>query len=152
MSKQHVEGEFFSRKPFSRKPMIAPPLINVTPMIDVLLVLLIIFMIIAPTRPAKFQAQVPSKPETGGPPPPVGLLMVVVKSGSGLDQMVELNSTSIRLPELALTLRDVLEGRPDRTVYLKAPRNKPYGDILAVIDAIKGAGASPIGLQIDFLD
>jgi len=147
MSKKHVEGEFFSRK-----AKVAPPLINVTPMIDVLLVLLIIFMIVAPTIPAKFPAQVPNKPEADGPEPPAGLLMVVVKSGSGLDQTVELNSTALRLPELGVTLRDLLDQRPDRTVYLKAPRDKHYGDILAVIDAIKGAGASPIGLQIDFLD
>jgi biopolymer transport protein ExbD len=147
MSKRQVAGDFFSRK-----PKIAPPLINVTPMIDVLLVLLIIFMIIAPTKPAKFQAQVPSKPESDSPLPTAGLLMVVVKSGSGLDQTVELNSTACRLPELAVTLRDLLDQRPDRTVYLKAPRSKPYGDILAVVDANKGAGASPIGLQIDFLD
>jgi len=78
--------------------------------------------------------------------------MVVVKSGTGPDQTVELNSTPFRLPELAVTLRDLLDQRPDRTVYLKAPRDKNYGDILAVVDAIKGAGASPIGLQIDFLD
>jgi biopolymer transport protein ExbD len=147
MSKTQDEGEFFSRK-----GKIAPPLINVTPMIDVLLVLLIIFMIIAPTKPARFQAQVPDKPKAAGPEPPLSLLMVVVKSGSGLDQTVELNSNAFRLPELATTLRDLLDQRPDRTVYVKAPRNKQYGDILAVIDAIKGAGASPIGLQIDFLD
>jgi biopolymer transport protein ExbD len=146
MSKKVAEGEFFSR---NRK--IVPPLINVTPMIDVLLVLLIIFMIIAPTRPAKFQAQVPDKPKIDVGPDP-GLLMVVVKSGTGVDQTVELNSTALVLPELAVTLRDVLDQRPDRTVYIKAPRDKRYGDILAVIDAIKGAGASPIGLQIDFLD
>ena len=148
MTKKHIEGEFFSRK-----PKIAPPVINVTPMIDVLLVLLIIFMIIAPTKPARFQAQVPDKPKSDeGPPSPTNLLMVVVKSGTGPDQTVELNSTPFRLPELAVTLRDLLDQRPDRTVYLKAPRDKNYGDILAVVDAIKGAGASPIGLQIDFLD
>jgi biopolymer transport protein ExbD len=147
MPKKCHEGEFFSRK-----PRVLPPSINVTPMIDVLLVLLIIFMIIAPTRPARFQAQVPEKPKSDDPPQPAGLLMVVIKSGSGLDQMVELNSTPIHLPELATTLRDVLDQRPDRTVYVKAPRDRRYSDILAVIDAIKAAGASPIGLQIDFLD
>jgi biopolymer transport protein ExbD len=135
-----------------RKPRFALPVINVTPMIDVLLVLLIIFMIIAPTRPARFQAQVPDKPKASDDQALAGLLMVVVKAGSGLDQTVELNSISLRLPELGLMLRDVLEERPDRTVYVKAPRDKKYGDILAVIDAIKGAGALPIGLQIDFLD
>jgi len=136
----------------NRRPKIPAPVINVTPMIDVLLVLLIIFMIIAPTRPAKFQAQVPEKPGVSDPPALPGLLMVVVKAGSGLDQTVELNSIALGLPELGVMLRDVLEQRPDRTVYVKAPKDKKYGDILAVIDAIKGAGASPIGLQIDFLD
>jgi len=63
MAKKHIEEEFFSRK-----PKIAPPLINVTPMIDVLLVLLIIFMIIAPTKPARFQAQVPDKPKSDDGP------------------------------------------------------------------------------------
>jgi len=135
-----------------RKAMLAAPIINVTPMIDVLLVLLIIFMVIAPTRPARFQAQVPDKPQANDPPSLPGLLMVVVKSGSGLDQTVELNSVALGLPEFRVTLRDLLEQRPDRTVYVKAPKDKKYGDIVAVIDAIKGAGASPIGLQIDFLD
>jgi len=135
-----------------RKAMLAAPIINVTPMIDVLLVLLIIFMVIAPTRPARFQAQVPDKPQASDPPSLPGLLMVVVKSGTGLDQTVELNSVALGLPELGVTLRDLLEQRPDRTVYVKAPKDKKYGDIVAVIDAIKEAGASPIGLQIDFLD
>jgi len=121
-------------------------------MIDVLLVLLIIFMVIAPARPARFQAQVPNKPDADVEPPPSDLLMVVVKSGSGLDQTVEPNSTALRLPELAVTLRDLLDQRPDRTVFVKASRDKHYRDILAVIDAIKGAGASPIGLQVDFLE
>jgi len=135
-----------------RKPMRAAPIINVTPMIDVLLVLLIIFMVIAPNRPAKFQAQVADKPKASDPPAVPGLLMVVVKSGTGLDQTVELNSVALGLPELGVTLRDLLEQRPDRSVYVKAPKDKKYGDIVAVIDAIKGAGAMPIGLQIDFLD
>ena len=59
-----------------RKAMLAAPIINVTPMIDVLLVLLIIFMVIAPTRPARFQAQVPDKPQANDPPSLPGLLMV----------------------------------------------------------------------------
>jgi len=147
MSRTEAKADFFSRK-----AKIAAPIINVTPMIDVLLVLLIIFMVVAPTRPAKFQAQVPDRPENTGIEPPPDLLMVVVKSGSGMDQTVELNSTALRLPELAVMLRDLLDQRSDRTVYVKAPKDKRYGDILAVIDASKGAGALPIGLQVDYLD
>ncbi len=132
----------------------APPYINVTPLIDVLLVLLIIFMVIAPLKPARFETKIPEKPQENDPHkpvPPSDLLMVDVKTGSGLDQTVELNSKSMQLPELAGTLKDLLESRPDKTIFIKAPKDKPYGDIVSVIDVVKGAGATPIGLQIDYL-
>jgi biopolymer transport protein ExbD len=137
-------------EPDKKKRGWAGPYINVTPMIDVLLVLLIIFMIIAPTKPAMLEAKVPAKPAVSTDPPS-DLLMVDVKSGTGQAQTVELNSRSMQLPELGSVLRDLLDARPDKTVYIKAPKDKAYGDIVAVMDAVKGAGAVPIGLQIDFL-
>ncbi|HYL99978.1 MAG TPA: biopolymer transporter ExbD [Blastocatellia bacterium] len=144
-----------SEGPFQKKRRvrIAPPYINVTPMIDVLLVLLIIFMIIAPTKPARFETKIPTKPQDNSKvQPPTDLLMVVVKTGSsGMEQQVELNSHSMQLPELGTTLKDLLDQRPDKTVFIKAPKDKQYGDIVSVIDVVKGAGASPIGLQIDYL-
>lgn len=133
---------------------LAPPNINVTPLIDVLLVLLIIFMVIQPQKEAKFESQIPQKPQDtkDSVVPPSDLLMVDVKmSGSELDQQVELNSKPMTLQELANTLKDLLEQRPDKTVFIKAPKDKQYGDIVAVIDTVKGAGAQPIGLQIDYL-
>jgi biopolymer transport protein TolR len=139
----------------SRKLGLAPPNINVTPLIDVLLVLLIIFMVIQPQKEAKFESQIPQKPqenEKNAPVPPSDLLMVDVKmAGGGLDQQVELNSRAMTLQELASTLKDLLEQRPDKTVFIKAPKDKQYGDIVSVIDTVKGAGAQPIGLQIDYL-
>lgn len=136
-----------------RKLRFANPSINVTPLIDVLLVLLIMFMVIQPRREAKFESQIPQKPEmeTDGPVPPRDLLVVEVKSGAGLDQTVELNSTPLALIDLGVVLRKLLEERPSKTVYIKAPKEKPYGDIIEVIDVLKGAGAKPIGLQIDYL-
>ena len=139
----------------SRKVNLAPPNINVTPLIDVLLVLLIIFMVIQPQKEAKFESQIPQKPQDlkGAPTPPADLLMVdVKKTGMGLDQTVELNSKPMSLQELATTLKDLLEQRPNKAVFLKAPKDKYYGDIVYVIDVLKGAGAQPIGLQIDFLE
>ena len=139
----------------SRKVNLAPPNINVTPLIDVLLVLLIIFMVIQPQKEAKFESQIPKKPQDNkdAPTPPADLLMVdVKKSGMGLDQTVELNSKPMSLQELATTLKDLLEQRPNKAVFLKAPKDKYYGDIVYVIDVLKGAGAQPIGLQIDFLE
>ena len=139
----------------SRKLGLAPPNINVTPLIDVLLVLLIIFMVIQPQKEAKFESQIPQKPQEdikNAPVPPSDLLMVDVKmAGGGLDQQVELNSRAMTLQELASTLKDLLEQRPDKTVFIKAPKDKQYGDIVSVIDTVKGAGAQPIGLQIDYL-
>lgn len=138
----------------SRKLGLAPPNINVTPLIDVLLVLLIIFMVIQPQKEAKFESQIPQKPQeqSNAPVPPSDLLMVDVKmTGSGLDQQIELNSKAMTLQELSTILKDLLEQRPDKTVFIKAPKDKQYGDIVAVIDTVKGAGAQPIGLQIDYL-
>jgi biopolymer transport protein ExbD len=129
------------------------PTINVTPLIDVLLVLLIIFMMIQPRREAKFETQIPQKPEaqTGDHPALADLLMVDVKGGSGPEQAIELNSKSMSLVELGVTLKAILEQRGDKTVFVKAPRGKAYREIVYIIDLLKGVGAGPIGLQIDFL-
>ena len=134
-----------------RKKRIAPE-INVTPLIDVLLVLLIIFMVIQPRLEARFESQIPQKPDEHiNPPPPTDLLVVDVKPGGGPDQPVELNSKPMSLIDLASTLTDVLNQRGDKTVFIKAPKDKPYGEVMRVIDVIKGAGAAPVGLQIDYL-
>jgi biopolymer transport protein TolR len=138
-----------------RKLGLAPPNINVTPLIDVLLVLLIIFMVIQPQKEAKFESNIPQKPQENdknAPVPPSDMLMVDVKlQGSGPDQTIELNSKPMTLIELGTTLKDLLEQRPDKTVFIKAPKDKQYGDVVEVIDVVKGAGAQPIGLQIDYL-
>jgi len=139
----------------ARKVGLASPNINVTPLIDVLLVLLIIFMVIQPQKEAKFESQIPQKPDEttkNAPVPFSDLLMVDVKTGTGLDQQVELNSKAMSLQELGSTLKDLLEQRPNKAVFLKARKDKQYGDIVHVIDVLKGAGAQPIGLQIDYLE
>lgn len=136
-----------------RKLKLIVPTINVTPLIDVLLVLLIIFMVIQPRREAKFATQIPQKPEaqTVDQPAPVDLLVVDVKSGIGLEQTIELNSKAMSLVALGVALKAILEQRSDKTVFVKAPRGKAYREIVYVIDMLKGVGAGPIGLQIDFL-
>ena len=145
----------------AKKLGLAPPNINVTPLIDVLLVLLIIFMVIQPQKEAKFESQIPEKPkdEQNNPPPPNDTLLVVevTREGGGLDQQVKLNNRPMPVADLETTLKGILEQRiqnnpeADKTVFIKAPKDKLYGDIVSVIDAVKGAGAQPIGLQIDFL-
>src|ERR1044071_6856447 len=109
----------------------AAPNINGTPLIDVLLVLLIIFMVIQPQREAKFETQIPQKPdrdEVARQVPPTDLLVVDVKEGIGIEQTIELNTRAMSLMELSLTLKEILEQRSDKTVYIKAPREKQYRD------------------------
>jgi biopolymer transport protein ExbD len=153
----------------------AKPSINVTPLIDVLLVMLIIFMVAAPLRPQRFLTNVPSKPErtVDVNPPPLGLV-VTIKSDRTLmlnrtDDMGSVYDTSKLVAKLVdvfqqrlvnhaynYELRDRTDlpeyARVERTVFIKAPRALPYADVVRVLDAIKGAGATPVGLQIDSWD
>jgi biopolymer transport protein TolR len=129
----------------------AAPFINVTPLIDVLLVLLIIFMTLSPTRPSKFDARIPDKQE-----PDIDIdndlaLVVTINHGGGYALNMQPAKT---LDELHSQLRRALDGRPvDRkAVFLKAPRALSYGDVAKVIDIMKLAGCAPIGLQIENLD
>jgi len=151
------------------------PNINVTPLIDVLLVMLIIFMVAAPLKPQRFLAKVPSQPapDVRIDPNP-NTLVVTINSDlslklNSLTDMGSVNDTS----KISATLSDLfqqrlqnhvykyeLRDRPDlpdsvrieKTVFIKAPRSMPYVDVVRVLDGLKGAGASPIGLQIDDLN
>jgi len=129
----------------------AAPFINVTPLIDVLLVLLIIFMTISPTRPSKFDARIPDKQEPGKIEIGDLALVVTINHGGGYALNMQPAKT---LDELQSQLRRALDGRPveRKAVFLKAPRALRYGDVAKVIDIMKLAGCAPIGLQIDNLD
>jgi len=131
------------------------PDINVTPMIDILLVLLIIFMVISPQKPHQFEAKVPEKPPEKMPenqaPDPLSLLVTVPQFGD----TYKLNTEELKgVQALEERLLSALDGRPaDRkAVFIKAPRSKAYGEVVRAIDAVKAAGGSPIGLQIEGLE
>ncbi|HKQ99237.1 MAG TPA: biopolymer transporter ExbD [Pyrinomonadaceae bacterium] len=155
----------------------AVPFINVTPLIDVLLVMLIIFMVLSPLKPSRFKALIPEppKPKTDILPDPSKTNLVVTIRQDGtlelnqIGDMGTVNDTgklSARLSELfrqrlelhvyRLDMMDRIdlpeERRIQKTVYIKAPRSIAYGEVAKVIDGIRGAGAEPVGLQIDELD
>jgi biopolymer transport protein ExbD len=118
----------------------------------VLLVLLIIFMTLSPTRPSKFDARIPDKQESDDINIDHDLALVVtINHGGGYALNMQPAKT---LDELQSQLRRALDGRPvDRkAVFLKAPRALSYGDVAKVIDIMKLAGCAPIGLQIENLD
>src|SRR5262249_38702565 len=130
----------------------ATPYINVTPLIDVLLVLLIIFMVISPQKPHRFEAKIPEKPpeeQKDLPPDPLSLLVSIPRFGP-----YKLNTTDVKdLKELGQQLFNALNGRPNdrKAVFIKGPKSLPYGDVVKVIDVVKQSGGSPIGLQIEDL-
>ena len=132
----------------------AVPYINVTPLIDVLLVLLIIFMVISPQKPHQFEAKIPEKPPEDAkeqPPDPLALVVTLQRAGGGY----KLNTQDARnLDELGKQLFTALNGRPSdrKSVFIKAPKSINYGEIVKVIDVMKASGGSPIGLQIEALD
>ena len=152
----------------------AKPFINVTPLIDVLLVLLIIFMVASPLKPHRFSAKLPSPPDDRPLPPNINTLVVIVDPDRSLklngltdmgtvDDMTKLNQKLSSLFEERLknhayrsdmaTRTDLTErDRIERTVFIKAPRSLSYGDVARVIDGLKGSGAEPIGLQLDGLN
>ena len=119
--------------------------INVTPLIDVLLVLLIIFMVIQPQREAKLPVKA-AAPLSDGPPVPETLMLTVTG-----DMLLKLNSRSIELGELLSVLRDLMEQRSVevRTLFIKAPPILAYGSVALLIDLAKGAGVVTVGLVQD---
>ncbi|HEX8709584.1 MAG TPA: biopolymer transporter ExbD [Pyrinomonadaceae bacterium] len=153
------------------------PYMNVTPLIDVLLVLLIIFMVLTPLKPSRFKALVPEPPRPLTGPPPVAdiaTLVVTIKRDGTLElnqngDMGSVNDTGKLSAALASLFQQRLEqhvyrygletrtdlpeeARVQKTVYIKAPTTIAYGEVAKVIDGIKGAGANPVGLQLDGLD
>ena len=160
----------------SKKGTTAVPYINVTPLIDVLLVLLIIFMVVTPLKPSRFQADIPTQRDPNEDlsklkPNPLTLVVSIAQDLSiklNQDSLGSVNDPTPLAQKLALTFQQRkdqraykigMENRTDlkederieKTVFVKAPRALRYGDVVKVIDAIKGAGANPVGLQVDDL-
>lgn len=147
----------------------ATPNINVTPLIDVLLVLLIIFMVITPVKPSRFEAQVPAEPKdtqnVDVKPNPLTLVISINRSTGAIvlnnnETLGDISNTEPLTTRLGQIFKDretnrvVKDSNPneiEKTVFIKAPTTVRYGDVVKVIDAAKMAGAQPVGLQIDDL-
>ncbi len=141
------------------------PNINVTPLIDVLLVLLIIFMVISPSKPTTFKTKVPAEPARNpNVYPNPNTLIVAVKTDSSLQLNLEDGLGTVEDSErLIASLQAEFQKREregnmrpgtneiEKTVFIKAPKNLNYGSVAKVVDAVKLSGAQPIGLQIDDL-
>ena len=125
------------------------PEINLTPLIDVLLVLLIIFMVITPVQPANFETKVPTPSSEGRESP--GILVVSMAAGT---LELSLNGQPLQYEQLAAKLADELQKRPvdSRVVFIRAPKRALYREVVRIVDLAKGAGADPTGLLVDYLE
>jgi biopolymer transport protein TolR len=112
--------------------------INVTPFVDVMLVLLIIFMVTAPLLQQGLEIDLPQA-KGKNLPPEERMNIIITKDGS-----ISLNKTRMELIDLRAKLKDLSPSNP--TVHLKADRDVPYGLVVQVISSIKEAGIEKLGI------
>jgi biopolymer transport protein TolR len=118
--------------------------INITPYIDILLVLLIIFMVITPVRQMDLDVKVPQTSQEEGQKQAVDPNVIVVSIGESAKIAINQEETSIA--QLGAKLTEIYSKRANKNMFVSASAKLPYGDVVKVIDIAKGAGVGDIGL------
>ena len=117
--------------------------INVTPYIDILLVLLIVFMIITPIRQLELEVKVPqASPEFETALPDPNVIVVTINERAE----IAINTDPYHLSELGAALLQIYSERSNKAMFISASPKLTYGDVVRIIDIAKGAGVGDIGL------
>ena len=117
--------------------------INVTPLVDVMLVLLVIFMVTAPMLDQGVQVNLPEVAEAPGLPAQQEPLVVTLERNG----QILIGKAKIRqLSKLGPVIQQALKGKPDREVFLEADEKVPYGRVVQVMAAVKKAGVEKLGM------
>jgi biopolymer transport protein TolR len=121
--------------------------INVTPMIDILLVLLIVFMAITPVTPHGLEALVPQPPKNNQPQKENDTAIVVsILRGSGGQPAYKINETDVAKPDLAGRLQTIFSTRATKVMFIKGDKDLDFAPVSNAIDIAKGAGVDHVGL------